>query len=183
MPSTSLQTAFAPAQHLRCRLCASALSSKDGDDLEIGGCARCKVKKPAKFAELQKRAAPTGGRSSAATAEHQFNDAEKALITRLGGLTPLPKLLQLINDRRQSDKPGSPLFTIQQLQDEHDRITSRPTDSGWVVMRRLLRDARETGVLQKVTAEVIDDFAIVYQLTRGQVLHLKDVLLGDGEDD
>lgn len=165
---------FVAAQHLRCQLCSSALSNKDGDDLELGACARCKATKPVKAGELKKRleqAAP------------QFNDAERALITRLGGLTPLPKLLQMINDRRRADKPDGALFTAAQLQDEHDRITSRPKDSGWVVIRRLLQEARASGVLQKVTSEVIDDFAIVYQLTRGQVLHLKDVLLGDGEED
>lgn len=181
MQSSQPQALASPARHLRCQLCANAMSSKDGDDLELGACARCVATRPAKVEELRRRADSKAG--ATAGSGQEFNEAEKALITRLGGLTPLPKLLQLINDRRQADKPGSPLFTIQQLQDEHDRITSRPTDSGWVVMRRLLRDARETGVLQKVTAEVIDDFAIVYQLTRGQVLHLKDVLLGDGEDD
>lgn len=181
MQSFLPQPLAVPARHLRCQLCANAMSSKDGDDLELGACARCVATRPAKVEELRRRAGSKAG--ATAGPGQEFNEAEKALITRLGGLTPLPKLLQLINDRRQADRPGCTPFTLQQLQDEHDRITGRPKDSGWVVMRRLLQDARKTGVLQKVTAEVIDDFAIVYQLTRGQVLHLKDVLLGDGEED
>lgn len=177
MSSSALLASAGATQHLRCQLCFTALSSKDGDDLGAGACARCVATRPAKVEELRRRAGATAG------AAQEFNEAEKALITRLGGLSPLPKLLQLINDRRQADRPGCAPVTLQQLQDEHERITGRPKDSGWVVMRRLLQDARKTGVLQKVTAEVIDDFAIVYQLTRGQVLHLKDVLLGDGEED
>ena len=42
---------------------------------------------------------------------------------------------------------------------------------------RLLAQARQSGVLQGINEQVIDDFAVVFQLNPKQVVQLKEILL------
>jgi hypothetical protein len=47
----------------------------------------------------------------------------------------------------------------------------------WSSLRKLVAKARRDGVLERVTRQVIDDFAVVFSLNARQVLNLHDVLL------
>lgn len=157
----------------RCRLCNHLLQGREGDDLELLACARCKRSKPNQLRrQLDRDAVPVA-----------LNNAERAMIASLNGLMPADQLLEVLNGRREADHPDLPLLALADIAREVDRVQAVPGDNDWVSLRRIIAHARREGVLDRITTEVIDDFAVVFQLTRGQVLHLKDVLLtNEGED-
>ena len=49
-------------------------------------------------------------------------------------------------------------------------------------VRKLLAQARRAGVLDQINEQVINDFAVVFQLNAKQVVELKDIVLGAKED-
>lgn len=112
-----------------------------------------------------------------------FTAAEKSLIARVHGYMPAPQLLKVLNDRMCADLGAdAPLYTAQQLHAEIQAL--KPSDSpvsGWANVRRRLAEARRDGVLQQVTEQTIDDFAVVFSLTAKQVLYLKDIFLSGGK--
>jgi len=98
--------------------------------------------------------------------------------------------LSLLNDRLVADLgPGAPRYTLEQL--EQAREQSSPVEptarsSDWVTLRQALEHARRTGFLQQVTAQTVEDFAVIFKLTPAQLMRVKDVLFSsddaDGED-
>ena len=48
---------------------------------------------------------------------------------------------------------------------------------GWAAQRKLIAQARRSGLLAAITEQVIDDFAVVFSLNPKQVLCLRDTLL------
>lgn len=157
----------------KCRLCSNLLRTREGDDFELQACARCKTSRPNQLRrQLDRDGVPV-----------VLSDAERAVVGRLHGLMPADQLLEVLNGRREADHPALPLLSVRDLAAEVECLQGRAQDNGWVSLRRVIAEARRQGVLDRVTTEVIDDFAVAFQLTRGQVLHLKDVLLSsEGED-
>lgn len=113
-----------------------------------------------------------------------FTDAEMVLIRRIHGVLPPMQLLDLLNARLVADRGASvPAYTIEQLQRTIATLAKPPVEPGWSGLRKLIEQARASGVLAQINAQVIDDFAIVYSLNARQVVTLKDILLpsdGDG---
>lgn len=110
----------------------------------------------------------------------QITPAEKSLIQKMHGLIPAQQLLNLLNERLRFDLgPTATPYTMDQLKAEIDThaVTLEDGPKDWAGMRKLINKARKSGVLEQITEQVINDFAIVYSLNAKQVLNLKDVLL------
>jgi hypothetical protein len=161
----------------RCVLCTVVLT----DDVQIkaGICDDC-MERP----EVKRRAAAAAAKPAAGPrpVPRPFTAADRALIQSMGALVPPIDLLRLLNVRLIADLgPDAPRYTPEQLQEELQRVAARQGDGAWAGLRRILADARRAGVLDRITAEVLDDFATVYQLTPAQHIHLRDVIRGARE--
>lgn len=113
-----------------------------------------------------------------------FTPAEKSLIRKVHGYMPAQQLLDILNERLLSDLgPEEQRHTMEQLYAEIGSVESAPADGhDWSSLRKLLRKAKRDGILAAITPQVIDDFSVVFSLSPGQALRLKDVLL-QGKDD
>lgn len=113
-----------------------------------------------------------------------FTPGEKSLIRRVHSYMPVQQLLGVLNERLAGDHPGATPFTVAQLYAEIGNANAMPTGGhDWSSLRKLVAKARREGVLDAVTRQVIDDFAVVYSLSSGQVLRLHDVLLRAKEEE
>lgn len=114
-----------------------------------------------------------------------FTPADKALIRKVHGYMPAQQLLEVLNERLAADLgPEETPYTMEQLYAEIGEVDTVP-DGGhdWSSLRKLLAKARRDGSLDAISRQVIDDFAIVFSLSTGQVLRLQDVLLHAKEED
>ncbi len=163
----------------RCRLCTCLLDpSSSGDDLVRGVCGDCR-KHPA-----AKSLGPLAAAPKASSGPLEFTAAEKALIRRVHGYMPAAQLLSLLNERLLADgRAGTQLHTIEQLHAETQALPAATGGADWTSLRKLLAKARRDGLLERITAQVIDDFAVVFALSPAQVLRLKDVVLTATEAD
>ncbi|MCR6481024.1 hypothetical protein NU688_33040 [Variovorax sp. ZS18.2.2] len=130
---------------------------------------------------------PHGTRHSPDQLPRGFNDADLALIRKIGAFMPAPKLLGVLNDRLVSDLgPDEEPYTLEQLNTTIKEVHggSNPALLGrdWPSVRKLLAHARRAGVLEQINEQVINDFAVVFQLNAKQVVELKDIVLGAKED-
>lgn len=112
-----------------------------------------------------------------------FTPAEKSLIRKVAGYMPAAQLLEILNERLEADGAGAAPHTMEQLHAEIGTAAAAPGAQDWSSLRKLVAKARRDGVLELVTRQLIDDFAVVYSLTPGQVLRLQDVLLRGQESD
>lgn len=114
-----------------------------------------------------------------------FPPADKALIRRVHGYMSPMQLLGILNERLACDvgHVENP-FTIEQLHAEIASVSSAVPSSGndWASLRKLLAKAARAGVLQLITEQTINDFAVVYSLNQKQVLTLKDTVLQAAEE-
>lgn len=116
----------------------------------------------------------------------EFTPGEKALIRRVHGYMPAVQLLGVLNERLVCDQGGGAvLHTMEQLRAEIGALPAEALTgaSDWSSLRKLVAQARKSGVLERITREVIDDFAVVYSLSAAQVLRLHDVLLTRNDGD
>lgn len=118
----------------------------------------------------------------AAPVGRPFSEADKAMIRRVGALMPAAQLLEILNERLVADLGGKvPLYSIEQLKaaiaEHHGEDAAGPAMPDWPTLRKLIAQARRAGVLAKINEQVINDFAVVFQLNAKQTLELKDVLL------
>jgi hypothetical protein len=178
----------APEAHvLRCRVCSCRLDldDREDDDLEHGLCASCKDRPEAR--RLGISLAPVAPRrphvivaAPASGSAREFTLAERALITKVHGFVPAQQLLDLCNERLMADLgPDAPRYTMTQLQDEIAKFGAATPAGGhdWASLRKLLAQARRSGLLEKVNEQVIDDFAVLFSLNPKQVVSLKDILV------
>lgn len=140
---------------------------------------------PAKIAEITSR---TQGKAvnllDRKREPRAFTPGEKSLIRKVHGYMPAQQLLDVLNERLVSDLgPGEPRYTMQQLYAEIGTSEAQTSAHDWSSLRKLLAKAKRDGVLELITREVIDDFAVVYSLSPAQVLQLQDVLLHAKEGD
>jgi len=176
---------------IRCRLCTCILGAEDDDDESLALCAACKRRPEARRLGLpQLRDVPPSRATSGLpvpsvgsgplTPAREFTEAERALIRKVHGFMPAQQLLALLNERLACDLgPDATPYSMDQL---HAQIGSfaAPVPSGghgWAAQRKLIAQARKAGVLDAVTEQVIDDFAVVFSLNPKQVLYLRDTLL------
>lgn len=176
---------------IRCRLCTCILGTEDDDDESLALCGACKRRPEARRLGLsQLRDVPPSRAASALpapavgsgplTPAREFTEAERALIRKVHGFMPAQQLLALLNERLACDLgPDATPYSMDQL---HGQIGSFaapvPTGGhGWAAQRKLIAQARKAGVLNAVTEQVIDDFAVVFSLNPKQVLYLRDTLL------
>jgi hypothetical protein len=129
----------------------------------------------------------TGGGLPVTPPTVSFTDADFALIRRIGAFMPVHKLLEILNERRACDLgtdkdptassswwPLSPTCT-------GPRIRPLLGATGPACASCSHRPAAP-GVLEQINNQVIDDFAVVFQLNAKQVVELKDIVLGAKED-
>lgn len=114
-----------------------------------------------------------------------FTAAEKALIRKVHGYMPAQQLLEVLNERLACDLgPDEPPHTMEQLYAEIGEADAAPAGGhDWSSLRKLLARARRERVLDQVTRQVIEDFAVVFSLSPAQLLRLQDVLLRAKEGD
>lgn len=172
----------------RCQLCTCELGA-DGDLLTARLCGDCKSRPEAR--RLIAVAPSTGPAAPAATspsprapAPRSFTAADRALIRKLYGLMPALDLLRILNDRLLADVgDGAVPYLLDQLQTEaRDLVAGDVASSEWTTLRRVLAAARRDGTLAACTPQVVDDFAVVWQLSPAQVTHLRDVIRHAQED-
>lgn len=90
----------------------------------------------------------------------EFSPAEKSLISKAYTFMTRKALLDVLNERLVADQgKDADLYTITQRDAEITKVQERapqPT-SGWAGMRRLLAEARRTGLLPRITDQVVSD--------------------------
>lgn len=164
----------------RCRLCDARLDQARGDLLDVKVCHECKDRPEARRLGLP----PSAGNLRLPVPARDLTAADKSLIQKMQGFVPAAQLLAILNERLASDLgPDAAPYTMDQLRAELLDQMDPAGATDWAGLRQLLAQARRSGVLAAVTAQVIDDFAIVFSLTAAQVLQLKDVLLDKQRSD
>lgn len=169
MGVSSIQQAVAAA---KCGLCGCRLYIGTRDDFDRGLCGDCRDRPEAR------RFAP-----GAAAGPREFTAADKSLIRSVAAYMSPRQLLGILNERLLADLgPDAEQYTMEQLHEELHANPAPARADDWAGLRKLLAAARREGVIEKVTVQVIDDFAVVFSLTSAQVLRLKDVVLSARED-
>lgn len=170
--------ASSPTSFLRCQVCTSLLSAEDRNR-SLGVCDDC-TGRPEARKYLQPKVPPAKAAAPGPKpvgTPPPFTAAEASLIAATGGHLPATDLLKLLNDRLAADRgPGVVPHTLEQLRAQVDSARAPSADAGWGGQRRQLARARKSGVVQRITPHVIDDFAIVFQLSAAQVTHLREAI-------
>lgn len=159
----------------RCRLCKSRLLKEaKGDDPVRGVCGVCKDRPEA--AKLKIASNGNGNGAAAAPGPRAFTESERALIRAMHGYLPAAELLRILNERMVADVgAGAVPYTLEHLHREVSTLGVARQDD-WTALRQLLAQARAIGLLEEITAGVLEDFAVVFSLSPGQVTHLRDVI-------
>lgn len=178
---TAAASARATTAWAKCRLCAATLA--DGDDRTTGVCRYCQTRPEVRRLASDKPAARSSRPASAPAlaavpaGPPTFTPGERSLIKSMAEYLPAGRLLEILNERVTADRgPTAPLHTLEQLQTETRGAGFATATSDWAGLRRLLAEARASGLLDSLTTTTIEDFAVVYQLAPAQALHLKDVI-------
>jgi hypothetical protein len=184
----------------RCRLCTMSIKTEDGDDVANGLCSGCTttpganelLRSPARSsAAIEAMVSPSAPTAVPVHAQHigarAFNAADLSLIRRIGTNLAPPHLLAILNERLVADLGAQvPRYSLSQLQEAISRVhgvAAASTGHDWPSLRKLLARARRDGVLAAIDEQVINDFAVAFQLTTKQTLELKDIVLPNGLED
>lgn len=170
---------------VKCCLCGCKLGNDPDDDEQALLCSSCAERPEAQRLLMGK--APQARTGSPRPPARDFTPAEKSLIRTVHGLMPATQLLALLNERLACDLgPDAAPYTLEQLYVETGQaIASTTADGGpadWTQLRRLIAQARVNGVLEQITSQVVDDFAVVFSLNARQVMKLKEILLPATEE-
>lgn len=177
--------ASAPKVYTRCRFCTCALGLDD--DSRTGVCLDCATRPDvkraiAKGASSQASSAAPAPATPPPAQKRPFSVAEKSLIKNMHHILPPADLLRILNDRLVADVgAGVPLWTLEQLHAETSTLQQAERAADWTGLREILRVARSCGVLEQITPQVIDDFAVCFQLSSAQVINVRDVIRGAKE--
>ena len=157
-----------------CLLCGCNITGDPEADHAIQACGSCKSRPESRRL-----------RTTAAAPVRGFTDADKSLIRRIHGYVPAQQLLGILNDRLLTDlgSEAKP-YTAEQLHAEIAGIPGKAAvpDNSWAALRKLLAGAERDGTLRRISAQVIDDFAVVFSLSPKHLMRLKDILLQPAED-
>lgn len=164
----------------RCVLCGCRLTS--AYHIERGLCGSCSDRPEAKRLPRDANGRPTPvarpqfGKLGIPTAR-AFTVADQALIRNTHGYLPAAQLLRILNERLQADLgAAAPLYTLEQLHAALKACAPPTAPDNWTGLRQVLAAARASGVLDVITMQTVEDFAVVWQLSPGQLVHLKDVI-------
>lgn len=171
----------------KCRLCLCRLDPDEDDDLTNRLCSSCKARPEARRLGISLNPSPLRvvGSTSPTKSAREFTAAEKALIRKVHGYMPAQQLLGILNERLACDLgPDAMPYTMEQLYAEIGDAAGGAPAGGhdWASLRKLIANAKRAGVLDSITEQVINDFAVVFSLNHKQVLVLKDILLQAKED-
>jgi hypothetical protein len=189
MPASRGAAPSATSAVVRCRICDCRLGGDEetADDFEARVCASCLDRPEARrlgigLAPLAPRRPHLANAGSAPRSAREFTPAEISLVTKVHSYMPAQQLLDILLERLRCDlgEDAQP-YTMEQLQAVIQRFAPPAPAGGhdWASLRKILSQARRAGVLAKISAQLIDDFAVVYGLNARQVMALKDVLLAD----
>jgi len=114
--------------------------------------------------------------------------AEKSLITNLKDTLSEQRLLSLLNQRRAANAhPAFPALTVADMRHHLGTADcdSRGAQPGadWASKRQLLQRARASGLMGKITKQIVLDFAVVFSLTQAQLIRLTEMVDVDSEDE
>ena len=163
----------------RCRLCKARLKAEAGDDVGRGVCHDCSGRP-----EAQRLAVGTNGHGATAPdapagappRPRPFTDADRSLIRAMHGYLPIAELLRLLNERMVADVGAATVpYTHEDLHREVATLGVARQDD-WTELRQLLAQARVIGLLDRLTPDVLQSFSVVFQLSSGQLSHLRDII-------
>jgi len=201
-----------PAVWTDCRLCACRLiynrrvGNHVDDLLKTGLCAECQTRPEARrfgvvvqpgagyqptpasgppqppqgwTGAVLPRSAPTPPAGPRA-----FNGAEKALIKAcIKNYMPAAQLLDVLNTRLVADiGEKAVLFTMEALWEEAKGAIDPSEGRDWAGLRKVIAQARRSGLLATITTQIVDDVSTVFQLSAAQRTHLRDVIRGAQEE-
>jgi hypothetical protein len=169
---------------LKCVLCGIVLAGGIDEDEKRGVCSDCKDRPEAK--RLGVRSVLTVGSGGGQAPAREFTDAERSLIRKVHGYMQPAQLLAILNERLVCDLgPDAAPYTMEQLHGEIGVSVAVGTKGSgdWASLRRVLAQARRDGVLSLITDQVVQDFAVVFQLNAKQVMSIKDIVLSSREED
>jgi hypothetical protein len=178
---TPAHPAIVPAGE-QCVLCGVRLTTPFL--IERGLCGSCSDRPEAKRlprdpkGHVIARATPSAAPAAPPAVRRAFGPAAKSLIKAMHAYLPATELLRILNDRLVADVgPSAVRFTLEDLQEELRRV-AEPTAAAndWTGLRQVLAQARRDGVLAVITMQTVEDFAVCFQLSPAQLLHLKDVI-------
>ncbi|MDF2461963.1 MAG: hypothetical protein K0Q43_198 [Ramlibacter sp.] len=117
-------------------------------------------------------------------ATQRFKPADQSLICHVHAYMPRAKLLTLLNARLLADQGGAAQrYTPEELDAEIRRQSPdtavAPRANDWAGLRQMLDQARREGVLERITEQAIQDFALIFRCTPKQLMVLKDTLLSE----
>lgn len=170
-----------PAAALKCVLCGFVLGRGLDDDEERGVCSECKGRPEAK----RLGAKAMGTTADVQVSARDFTEAERSLIKKVHGYMQPAQLLSILNERLMCDLgPDALPYTMEQLHAEIGESASVAAKGAgdWAGLRKVLAEARKRGVLARIDEQVVQDFAVVFQLNAKQVMSIKDIVLGSGEE-
>ena len=126
------------------------------------------------------------GSASPSRAPRAFTAADSFLIAKSHSFMQPEMLLGILNDRLRLDRGGECApYTMEQLHKAISALASEVPEEGhgqdWPSIRRVLGQARRSGLLATVTEQLVLDFAVVFQLNARQIMTLKDIVLGEGD--
>lgn len=201
-PAPATAPVALPRRIFKCRVCWTSLRREDGDDVEFGVCSSCKSTPEAadlgpppgpavmaaasQFAQLV-QAAPGALHTRAEPVSRPFTEADISMIRKVGAFMPAQQLLDILNERLIADvgRRFAP-YSMEQLKEalnaHHGEAAAANVARDWSSLRRLLGEAHRSGLLALIDEQLINDFAVVFQLTAKQVVDLKDILLSAAED-
>jgi hypothetical protein len=175
----------------KCRLCQCELDAAEDDDLENNLCFSCKSRPEARRlgvaipVPLKRTLSAVPRTKDAPKSARDFTVAEKGLIKKVHGYMQAQQLLDILNERLVCDLgPDAIHYTMEQLYAEIGDASSAVPKGGhdFASLRKLLAKAKRDGVLDGVTEQVINDFAVVFSLNQKQLLSLKDIVLQPEEE-
>ena len=178
---------------LNCRISLGMDHNDDPRTLPGALCADCK----ATLSPSARRALSGAQAGSAASIDkngsarssrtsRSFTAADSWLIAKSHSFMQPEMLLGILNDRLCLDRGGECApYTMEQLHKAIAVLTPEVPEDGtgqdWPSIRRVLGQARRSGLLATVTEQLVLDFAVVFQLNARQIMTLKDIVLGEGD--
>ncbi len=156
--------------HLTCRLCRCKLVSSDNLDLQV--CLDCNGRP-----EARRLGPPAMSQEGNAAPARELTELDLLLIRQLCPTVGRTKLLDILNERLRADLgPDAQPYSMAQLE-PHLSSVAITGAADFAALRMTLARARRTGLLDRITPQLIDDFAAVFMLAPGQVVQVKDAIL------
>lgn len=165
----------------KCSMCGCRLNPALGDNTTLSRCRACAQRSHHVVSKRPKEPDPS---VRAAAGRTEFGAADKALIRSVHGYMSPERLLEVLNARRLANEEAATPFTAAQLQEEIRTLVyaGQSGPGNWAGMRKALASARTSGLLDTITPQVIEDFAVVFSLSPVQAAKLIDIVRAETEE-